>query len=522
MSRLEAKPWAALALILLLALGLRVINLSGRTLWYDEAFAVLFAEQGWQAMVDGTLTEVDDGSAADVHPLVYYQGLHHWVAVFGDSPVAVRLFSVLTGVTTIPVVFWLARDWFGLRAGLAAALITAVAPFHVQYSQEARMYALLALVLTLATWVNWQAWQRGGAGRWLAFGVLAGAAMYVQQLAAMVLLALGLLPVLARDRGRIVHTGLAALVALAMYLPWLLHLPDQLAKLRSYWVQKPNVLHLWLALRSFVSVNLDFSAAWWLPTFLLAAVFAVFVVYRGIGVLRDPREGDREPVRWMLWLAFMPMVFMWVMSYLLQPIFLPRALLPSALIFYIALAWLFVAAGMPRVMVIGLAAWWAVIVVFGLVTLYRWDTFPTPPFDDADAYLADHVDAGDVIVHSNKITALPMIYYDRDLPQWYVRDIPGSGSDTLGIPTQQALGLMARPCVAVAAGGAPRVWYVTFERLEEEMIELVEEDPDNARYDSLGWLRAHYSQSTITSFNDLDLYLFTGPDADAQAECEPD
>jgi len=177
----------------------------------------------------------------------------------------------------------------------------------------------------------------------------------------------------------------------------------------------------------------------------------------------------------------------------------------------------------PRAITGVLALGWAVIVVFGLVTLYRWDTFPSPPFGDADAYLADHLEAGDVIVHGNKITALPMIYYDRDLPQEYVRDIPGSGSDTLGLPTQQSLGLIAQPCVAEAAGGAPRVWYVTFDRLEDEMITLIEDDAANARYDSLGWLRAHYTQSMITTFNDLNVYLFVEPDADAlRAECAPD
>ncbi len=525
MSRLEAKPRAALALIVLLAVGLRVINLSARTLWYDEAFSVLFARQGWQAMVDGTLIEEDDGSAADVHPLLYYQSLHYWMDVFGESVAAVRLFSVLAGVATIPVVFLLVRDWFGRRTALAAALIVAVAPFHVQYSQEARMYALLALVLTLATWAYWRAWQHDRAWDWVAFGVLAGVSMYVQQLAAPVLLALGLLPVLARRRDRVVRTGLAALLALVVYLPWLIYLPRQLAKLRRYWVQRPNVLHLWLALRSFVSVNLDFSAVWWLPTFLLAAVFTVFLVYRGYGVLRDSRldAGDREPVRWALWLAFMPMIFMWVVSYLLQPVFLPRALLPSAVVFYVAVAWLLVSAGIPRLIVGGLAVWWSVIVVFGLVTLYGWDTFPAPPFDDADSYLANHVEAGDVIVHGNKITVLPMIYYDRDLPQAYVRDIPSSGSDTLGIPTQQALGLMAQPCIAGAAHGAPRVWYVTFDRLEDEMAELVADNPNDARYDSLRWLRAHYTQVMDEDFNDLIIYLFTGPDADAmRARCEPE
>jgi predicted membrane-bound mannosyltransferase len=44
MSRRESRTWTILAVILLLALGLRLINLSGRTLWYDEAFAVLFAD----------------------------------------------------------------------------------------------------------------------------------------------------------------------------------------------------------------------------------------------------------------------------------------------------------------------------------------------------------------------------------------------------------------------------------------------------------------------------------------------
>lgn len=246
---LEGRTRTVLFGIVALALGLRLINLAGRTLWYDEAFAVLFAEKGWDAMVDGTLTEVG-GGAADVHPLLYYMSLNTWMQVFGEDPAAVRLYSVLVGVATVYAVFLLARDWFGDQTGLAAALITAVAPFHVQYSQEARMYALLGLILTLATWVYWRAWQRGPWGYWLAFGVLAGVGMYVQQLAGMFLVALGLLPFLARDRARIVKTGLAALLALVIYLPWMLNLPDQLGKLRQYWVRKPSVLQIgWRCVR---------------------------------------------------------------------------------------------------------------------------------------------------------------------------------------------------------------------------------------------------------------------------------
>lgn len=518
------RAWVPIVLVLALSLGLRLVNLGGRALWYDEAFAVLFAETGWSAMLEGTLTE-GEGGAAEEHPLLYYQTLHWWMDVFGQSAAAVRLYSALVGVLTICVVYLLARDWFDERTALAAGLITAIAPFHVQYSQETRMYALLALVLALATWVYWRAWQRDQTGYWIAFGVLAGISMYVQQLAAMVLLALGLLPVVLRDRARLLRTGAAALLAGVIYLPWMLHLPGQLSKLRQYWIARPNVLHMWLALRSFVSVNLDFSPTWWLPTFLLAAVFTVLLLYRGAAVLRAKRgpASTRLAVGWMLWLAFVPMVLMWIVSHVLQPVFLPRALLPSALIFYIALAWLFVRADMPRLIVGLLAGGWIVVACFGLVTHYTWDTFPAPPFDAAVEYLADQRLPDDVIVHGNKLTMLPMVYVDRDLPQRYVRDIPGAGSDTLAVPTQKALVLLADPCVAVAAGGASRVWYVAFEQLEREMRELAQDDPANAQYDSLRWLRAHYAAQQMTAFNDLRIYLFADPDDVARrAVCETD
>ncbi len=80
---LRLRSLVYLVLILWLAFGLRLINLGGRTLWYDEAFAVLFAEKGLSAMREGTLTTAE-GSAADVHPLLYYGLLHGWMRAAGS------------------------------------------------------------------------------------------------------------------------------------------------------------------------------------------------------------------------------------------------------------------------------------------------------------------------------------------------------------------------------------------------------------------------------------------------------
>src|ERR1044071_9403088 len=179
-----------LLLILLLALGLRLIALGSRTLWYDEAFAVLFSEKGLNAMLYGTLTPAG-GAAADVHPLLYYTTLGDWMAIFGQSPVAVRMYSVLLGVATVGMLYVLTNELFGERTALTAALIAAVAPFEVQYSQETRMYALLGLLLVSVTWCFVRGWRTNKIGYWIAFGVLASLAMYTQQLAAFYLAALG-------------------------------------------------------------------------------------------------------------------------------------------------------------------------------------------------------------------------------------------------------------------------------------------------------------------------------------------
>ncbi len=522
MRRFDHNPSRWLAAFLLLALALRVVNIQARTLWYDEAFAILFAKSGWAAMVNGTLTPVESG-AADVHPLLYYELLHIWIRIFGSSVAAVRLLSAVLGTLTVLAAYILARDWFGVHGGLAAALITAIAPFHVQYSQETRMYALLALLLILTTWLYWRAWTRNRWSYWAGFALLAAASMYTQQLAAFYLAPLGLLPLLLREWRQLRRTALAASAAFALYLPWLVHLPDQLGKLQQYWVDRPNILHIWLALRSFFSVSLDFDAAWWLPTFFLAALLPALLFFQAWHALRHrtSESRERQALIWALWLGFAPIVLMWLASVTFQPVFLPRALLPSAVIVYVAMGWLLARGGMPLAITTLVAASWLGIAVFGLVTHYRWDTFPNPPFDQAADYLRESIAGTDAIVHGNKITALPLRIYAPELPQRYVRDIPGTGSDTLAAPTQRAIDWLASACPAEAANGAGRVWYVAFEQFDDEMAEAAADDPAARAYDSGAWLRAHYTEQEIARFNDLVVTLFIDPDETARrAICE--
>src|SRR3954470_1201508 len=69
---------------------------------------------------------------------------------FGPGAAARKLPAVAWGIATIDVFASLLARRIGEKAGLAAAALLAVAPFHVRFSQELRPYSLSLLLLCLS------------------------------------------------------------------------------------------------------------------------------------------------------------------------------------------------------------------------------------------------------------------------------------------------------------------------------------------------------------------------------------
>lgn len=139
LSQQPSRFW--LGLILLAAAALRLWNLGGPSLWYDEVVTMRTARQpGVAALIADLLGH--DATAAPLHPLV----LMGWLGIFGPSDLAARGLSAACGIATVGLVYGIARDAFGRKAGLWAAWLAAVSPALVRYSQEVRMYSWLVLV----------------------------------------------------------------------------------------------------------------------------------------------------------------------------------------------------------------------------------------------------------------------------------------------------------------------------------------------------------------------------------------
>jgi mannosyltransferase len=229
--RVGTKSLLVPASILLLAAALRFYRLAGQSLWSDEGNSVALAQAG--------LAEIAARTALDIHPPLYYWLLHFWMRLFGQSEVAVRSLSSVAAVLLVAVIYRLGVRLFDRRAGLMAAFVAAVSPFQVYYAQEARMYALLALLGALTVWatVEWMGMRapEGEEAResrlpWALLYVLSATAGLYTQYAFPVVLAATNLAVLAHlwqtRKQEPVAPRLAGWLAmqaipLALYLPWL-------------------------------------------------------------------------------------------------------------------------------------------------------------------------------------------------------------------------------------------------------------------------------------------------------------
>lgn len=215
------------AALVLLALVIRAWRLDYHSIWFDEAVSLSWAGMGLRHTWAVTMQLVEDK-----HPPVYYSLLHLWQGLLGwfglgHSDAALRLLGSLLGALTVWGILQLARATGTRAAGWIAALLVALSPLLVWYSQELRMFQPAATGIVWCAYALWRAWHTPALGRRLLWwGLAVGAmtaALYTYLFSAFVLPAAGLslLALLARTRNwrRFAEGALALLLVGLLFLP---------------------------------------------------------------------------------------------------------------------------------------------------------------------------------------------------------------------------------------------------------------------------------------------------------------
>lgn len=183
-----------------LALAIRGYQILDGSIWADELHVVAAAKQG--------VTRAIQVAAADVYPPLYYL----LAALFDPSdPHRLRWISAIAGALTVSLVAGLGLRLGGVRSAWVGGLWLASLPAHVHWSQEARAYALIGLlVVALAG----NAMTRGAP---IVAALLAAALMYTHGLAPVYLLPVAVVLIWERDWHRLAAVVVGALT----FLPWL-------------------------------------------------------------------------------------------------------------------------------------------------------------------------------------------------------------------------------------------------------------------------------------------------------------
>lgn len=224
--------FGAAAGLALVALALRLYQIGNESLWLDEAYTLLFSGL--------PLDRLFTVGGAHEHPPFYYLIVHFLLNLW-NSPVAPRLVSAVAGSLSVLVMYALGAKLFGRLAGLMAAGLLAVAPFHVWYGQEARAYELAGLFVLLSYLCLFEALDRPRRAVWVAYAASMALALYSEYTTVFVLVPQLLLMLRARRAEQMRSLLFAWLGAAAAFAPWFVTVVFDASSIAgNYWIPSPS------------------------------------------------------------------------------------------------------------------------------------------------------------------------------------------------------------------------------------------------------------------------------------------
>ena len=413
----------------------RLYLLGSKSIWLDEAFSIAMGQRGLIDLLQKVVR-------TDTHPPLYYLALKFWM-ILGAGEVQVRLLSALFSIAAIPVMYALVANLYGdKRIGLVGATILAFSPFQIWHAQEARMYAMLTLLVLLSAYFFFRALQSGKSKDWVGYVIATSLALYTDNGAIWYVVTISIFYLVSMKRfpGRPIDWFLSNAAIGLLYIPWLPFFLEQARQVtQSFWLPAPTFSTVLGTFLDFHSFNFPVTEL----SLLYMALIFVWVTIVPTG------EWQRRLAS--MWL-FIPVATSLLLS-LRQPIFLSRNLIAASLGYYLLITgtiWRFhnkkatLALLLPLLVMnlfsIGYNAWWEQKEDWRGIAGYVARSAQKKP--------------GGIVVFIPGYTEIPFSYYFKD---YHVT------MDTQGFPGDEVL-IHPQPKqmddIAKVLEGRPYVWLV--------------------------------------------------------------
>lgn len=140
---LKNNKW--LVIILVVSAFLRIFKLDFQSVWLDEIHSLSEANPNFSfsELYSSLLT-------AEPHPPLYFVLVQLFFKIFGYTSFVLRFFSFLVGLGGLITLYFLAKELYNKKAAIYSVVFLGINSYHIYYSQEGRMYALLFFTTTLS------------------------------------------------------------------------------------------------------------------------------------------------------------------------------------------------------------------------------------------------------------------------------------------------------------------------------------------------------------------------------------
>lgn len=173
----------ALAIITIIGCFLRFYNLGYNSIWLDEASTVTFITAGSFVDIWNFIATIEP-----TPPLFLW--LEYIMLVFGNNEFILRFIPALFSTLTIPVMYFVGKEFLDRNVGIISATAFAISPFLILYAQEARAYSVLLFFISLMMLCYFKAMNRNEFRYWILFGITGSLAFWTHYYSSIIIAAI--------------------------------------------------------------------------------------------------------------------------------------------------------------------------------------------------------------------------------------------------------------------------------------------------------------------------------------------
>ncbi len=405
-SRKEKWPMYLLVIILI-GLMLRVYLLGRFGLWFDEAI---------NAYLAGHFKNVFFLGNKEYHGIFFVALVKGWMNV-GSSDSFLRFLSVMLGIFSIFVIYYLGKLIFSEKVGILSALFLSISPLHIYYSQELTCYALSVFLALFSSYYFLKILRNPDRISSVLYVLSTACFIYTHPVNLIFVLTQNIFFCFFyyKDKNLRKRWIYLELIIFLLALPGLIIIiTGFLGYSQSdafQWIEKPNLMML---LQTFMVFSLGYYASWKLQ--LVALFLSLPILLKAI----SHRQKRYEILYLIAWLV-VPISVIWLISQR-HTFYIHRIFLFSLPAFYLLMA--AGAVKMKRYLAVGIISFYLILVAYSLNNYYE-NKLPhdykkrylgmcsKKDYKKAAIYVAENFREGDVILHISCSSFAPFIYYHR-------------------------------------------------------------------------------------------------------------